>query len=47
MTFPADDLWLIPVHGCLPVRLHPVAPQGVSGRAPSPHPSMLGVQVRA
>lgn len=47
VTFPADDLWLLPVCGCLPVRLHPAASPGAAGRAPPPHPAVLWLQVRA
>lgn len=47
MTFLADDLWLLPVCGRIPVRLHSAAPQGAAGRAPPPHAAMLWLQVRA
>ncbi|XP_041652858.1 transmembrane anterior posterior transformation protein 1 homolog isoform X3 [Cheilinus undulatus] len=40
----ADDLWPLPVCGCLPVCLHSAAPQGAAGRAPPPHTAMLWFQ---
>lgn len=46
-VFVADDLWLLPVHGRLPVRLHAAAAQGASGSAAPPHAAMLRLQVGA
>ena len=47
VTFTADDIRLLLVRGCLPVRLHSAAPKGAAGPAPPPHPAMLWLQVRA
>lgn len=45
--FVVDDLWLLPVHGRLPVRLHAAAAQGASGSVAPPHSAMLRLQVGA
>lgn len=46
VTFTADDIRLLLVRGCLPVRLHSAAPQGAAGPSPPPHFAMLWLQVR-
>lgn len=41
----ADDIWLLPLSGCLSVRVHPVAPEGDSGAFTAPYVAMLWPRV--
>ncbi|XP_070994147.1 transmembrane anterior posterior transformation protein 1 homolog isoform X4 [Oncorhynchus clarkii lewisi] len=41
----ADDLWLLPVSGCLPLRVHAASPPGAAGPATPPHPALLQPRV--
>lgn len=43
--FSADDIWLLPLSGRLPLRVYTVAPQGDSGLVATLHSAMLWPQV--
>lgn len=46
LPFLVDDIWLLPVPGCVSLRVHSVAPQSDSGPFTTPHVAMLWPQVK-
>ncbi len=41
----ADDVWVFPVSGCVPVRVHSAAPQSAAGPAQTADTALLRPQV--
>ena len=45
LLFPVDDIWLLPLFGCLSLCVHPAAPQSDSGPFTTFHVALLWPQV--